>query len=192
MPCYTVLKCSQASLEACDGALSRISIKKKITPRLHEGCAIGHNAFVRHLDPRLSVEFQARLHEVQAPMMPEAITPRVVAVCDAVNRSGVSSSTHRSLKCSATAKSLGVTKLELSGTGEKKTMFPHAEECSKMCPKTGLDGQLEAWVAMLCTRRRVRKRHVPRQSRDMADPNRSSCSDGWAARAAGKRTRPTR
>ena len=46
--------------------------------------------------------FQARLHEVQrrcsvksahdAPMMPETITPRMVAVCDAVNRSKVSSS----------------------------------------------------------------------------------------------------
>ena len=33
----------------------------------------------------------------RAPMMPETITPRVVAVCDAVNRSGVSSSSSASI-----------------------------------------------------------------------------------------------
>ena len=33
----------------------------------------------------------------KAPMMPETITPRVVAVCDAVNRSGVSSSSSGSI-----------------------------------------------------------------------------------------------
>ena len=45
----------------------------------------------------------------RALMMPETITPRVVAVCDAAtNRSGVSSSSSAS-KCCATANSLGVT-----------------------------------------------------------------------------------
>ena len=33
----------------------------------------------------------------RAPMMPETITPRVVAVCDAVNRSSVSSSSSASI-----------------------------------------------------------------------------------------------
>ena len=33
----------------------------------------------------------------RAPMIPETITPRVVAVCDAVNRTGVSSSSSASI-----------------------------------------------------------------------------------------------
>ena len=65
-----------------------------------------------------------------APMMPEAITPRVVAVCDAVNRSAVSSSSSASIfEVLRDSQILGSDKLELSGTGEKMTMFPQAEEC---------------------------------------------------------------
>ena len=49
--------------------------------------AIGHNVLVHHLNPLFTVDFQAKLQEVQSrqePMMPETITLRVVAVCDAV------------------------------------------------------------------------------------------------------------
>ena len=67
------------------------------------------------------------------PMMPETITPRVVAVCDAVNRSGVSSSSSASIfDVVRDSQILGSDTLDLSGTGEKMTMFPQAEECSKM------------------------------------------------------------
>ena len=98
----------------------------------------------------------------QAPMMREAITPRVVSVCDAVNCSGVSSSSSASIfEVLRDGQILGSDTLEVSGTGEKMTMFPQAEESSKNVPKTGLDVQLKAWVAMLCTRRRLRERHVP-------------------------------
>ena len=102
MPCNTVLQWPQASLQACNGALSK-SNKNKRTLRLHESCAIGHKVFVHHLDPLLSVEFQAGSKKCnegamsKVPMMPETITPRVVAVCDAVNRSGVSSSSSASI-----------------------------------------------------------------------------------------------
>ena len=39
--------------------------QQKLTPKLHEGCAIGHNVLVNHLDPLLTVDFQPRIHEVQ-------------------------------------------------------------------------------------------------------------------------------
>ena len=73
--------------------------QSKLTPRLHEGCAIGHNA------------------------------PRVVSVCDAVNRSGVSSSSRASVfEVLRDSQILGSDTLKMSGTREKMTMFPQAEE----------------------------------------------------------------
>ena len=39
--------------------------KSKLTPWLHEGYAIGRTVFAHHLDPLLTVDFQATLHEVQ-------------------------------------------------------------------------------------------------------------------------------
>ena len=81
---------------------------KKMTPRFHEGRTVGHNVHVHQLDLLLTVDFQANVGAtLRAPMMPETIIPRVVAVCDAVNRSNVSSSSSASV-CCATATSLGV------------------------------------------------------------------------------------
>ena len=125
----------------------------------------------------------------QAPMMPEAITPHVVSVCDAVNCSGVSSSSSASIfEVLRDNQILGSDTLQLSGTGEKMTMFPQAEECSKMCRKP--DSTFNWRLGLQCC--------APAEdcektcAETMADPNRSSCSDGWAARAAGRRNRRTR
>ena len=85
----------------------------------------------------------------QAPMMPETITPRVVSVCDAVNRSGVSSSSsaptfevlrHRQI--------LGNDTLKLSGTRARK------------CAENRTRRSTEGLVAMLCTRRRLREKDM--------------------------------
>ena len=97
--CLVVFTSQPGSVRRCV-----VQDQSKNTPRLHEGCAIGHEVLVHHLDPLLSIEFHARLHEVQRGRNvagahdARAITPRVVAVCDAINRSGVSSSSSASME----------------------------------------------------------------------------------------------
>ena len=69
----------------------------------------------------------------------------VVAVCDAVNRSGVSSSSSASIfEVLRDSQILGSDTLELSGTGEKKDHVSTGRRVLKNVPKTGLDVQLKA------------------------------------------------
>ena len=81
----------------------------------------------------------------QAPMMPGTITSRVVSVCDAVNRSGVSSSSSASI-----FEVLRDSQIFGCGTLEK---------CRKMRRKL-----------VSTFNRRLRERHAPRHLRDMAQP----------------------
>ena len=53
---------SQATLQACDGTLSKSN--KNLRPGSMKGCGIGRIVLVHHFDA-LTVDFQARLHEVQ-------------------------------------------------------------------------------------------------------------------------------
>ena len=125
------------------------------------------------------------IHSSALPMMPEIITPRVVSVCDAVTRNSVSSSSSASIfQVLRDSQILGSDTLKLSGTLEKMTMFPQAEDCSQ-CTENQTRRSTEA------SRRRLRDM-CQDNCETWLDPNRSSCSGGWAARAAGKRTRPTR
>ena len=103
------------------------------------GCAIGHNVLVHHLDPLLSVEFQAGLHEVQRRCNVAGThdaRDHHPSRGDATKRSDVSSSSSASIfEVLRDSQILGSDTLKLSGAGEKMTMFPQAEECSKMCRK---------------------------------------------------------
>ena len=164
------------------------------------GCAIGHNVLVHHLDPLLSVELQARLHEVQRGRT-------VASTHDAKDHQpsrGVRLRRRQSQRCLVIVKrihlsevqrdsQIGSDTLKLSGTREKMTMFPQAEERLKKRAENRTRRSIEGLGGSAVHAPKIaRARHVPRQLRDMADPNRSSCSDGWVARAAGKRTRQTR
>ena len=101
VPGNTVLWCSQASLEACGGALCRIH--KNLRPgsmRAVQWGAVCSSITLIHSSPLIFRPGSTKCNVgtmSRAPMMPETITPRVVAVCDAVNRSGVSSSSSASI-----------------------------------------------------------------------------------------------
>ena len=162
MPCNTVLQCSQASLQACDGALSRIKNYAQAPWAVQLGTMQSSITLI-HSSTLSFRPGSTKCNEgalSQAPMMPKTISPRVVSVCDAVNRSGVSSSSSASIFEVLRDSQIGSDALKLSGTREKMTMFPQAEERSKNVPKTGLDVQLRAWVAVLCTRRRLREKDM--------------------------------
>ena len=107
--------------------------------------------------------------------MPETITPRVVSVCDAVNRSGVSSSSSASIfEVLRDSQILGSDTLKLSGTGEKMTMFPQGRRVLKKCAENRTRRSTEGLGGNAVHAPKIaRERHVPRQLRDMADPNRS-------------------
>ena len=124
--------------------------EQKITPRLHEAAHLGtmySSIILTHSSPLIFSPGSTKCHVgamSRAPMMPETVTPRVIAFHGAVNRSGGSSS--------SSASGFELLRSQILGKW-------HTESDIKT---------------------------MKRQLRDKANPNISSCSDVWTARAAGQ------
>ena len=62
--CRATLPC-RGHKTTCRRATTRGLEAIKLMPKLHEGCVIGHDVLVQDLDTLLTVDLQAKLHEMQ-------------------------------------------------------------------------------------------------------------------------------
>ena len=106
---------------ACEGALSKIN--KNLRPVSMRAVPLGtmySSTTLIHSSPLIFRPGSTKCNEAAmstVPMMPETITPRVVAVCDAFNRNCVSSSPRASIfEVLRDRQILGSEELKLSGS----------------------------------------------------------------------------
>ena len=164
--CRGTLSCS-AHKPACWSAMARCPRSMKTYARLHEGCTIGHNVLVHHFDPLFTVDFQARLHEVQRG---RNITS-AHDVRDRHSSRGVPSSSSASIfEVLRDSQILGRYKLKAT-LADMKTVKNTSNACTHGENSGTCGNTLHTW--------RTAKM---KKLRDIPDLNRSSCSGGWAAR----------